>query len=112
MNTNGYDCLIIPIATKAAIQGMQIPGVHFCGQNLVSANENMVSTTVCSKFMSFSHKSLHYIKNLTSKCCFSTTSALRYRVFDRFLHVHEWSSQGVQVDLRPEHVHLTDFSYF
>lgn len=50
MNTNGYDCLIIPSATQQAMAGMVIAANAFCGRSVgIVSIAGTTATTVCCK---------------------------------------------------------------
>ena len=50
-NTNGFDCVMIPGATKAADKADLNNGAAFgfCGGQLASINANANAATICSK---------------------------------------------------------------
>ena len=50
-NTNGFDCVMIPGATKAADKADLAGGAAygFCGGQLASINANANAATICSK---------------------------------------------------------------
>ena len=49
--TKGYDCVIIPMASKKATLGAVVPsaGDEFCGQKFNTATSATTGATICSK---------------------------------------------------------------